>query len=81
MTDEHHLRNSATGEVRDNAAVVQVHQVSGDVLLLTGAALSTAHAMLEPNSAKTRKTVAALTAFAAILTLAGLAYERITADA
>jgi heme/copper-type cytochrome/quinol oxidase subunit 3 len=81
MTDERHLQNSASGEVNDNASVVQVHHVSGDVLLLTGAALSTAQAMLERSSAKTRKAVVALTAFAAILTLGGLVYERITTDA
>jgi hypothetical protein len=69
MTDEFRTRNSLSGEVGDNSAVVQLHHVSGDVVFVTNPKRSAGAARARPYATTAEQVVLAATALAAIALL------------
>jgi hypothetical protein len=78
MIDKFRSRNDLSGEVGDNASVVQVHNVHGDVLLLTARRRSAAATTFRLNSTDMRTAALGLTAIAAVLLVRGLLRARTT---
>ncbi|GGU33868.1 hypothetical protein [Lentzea flava] len=78
MADDFSMRNNLSAEIGDNASVVQMHNVHGDVLLMAGRKRSTATTAFRLDSADMRAAALGLTAIAAVLLVSGLRRARAT---